>query len=109
MQAIVTALTVGAFSVLAAGAAPVPEVPSESPGREVQDERRVDLNTASAAELETIPGIGPAMAQRILEWRRDHGPFVHVEDLLNVRGIGTKTLEKLRPFVRIGDATRLRR
>ena len=64
----------------------------------------VDLNQATAEKLQEIPGIGPAMAERIVEWRREHGPFEKVEDLLNIRGIGEKTLEKLRPFVKIEDA-----
>ncbi len=59
----------------------------------------IDVNTASEEQLELIPGIGPAMAQRIIAWREQNGPFERVEDLLNVRGIGTTTLEKLRPYV----------
>jgi competence protein ComEA len=61
----------------------------------------VNINTASAAELETLPGIGPAMAQRILEHREANGPFATVDDLQNVRGIGPTMLEELRPLVRI--------
>ena len=105
MQGIFMALAVGVLSVMAGGAGDVSELPGGPAGREAQEAQRVDLNTASATELETIPGIGPAMAQRILDWRREHGPFVRVEDLLNVRGIGTKTLDKLRPYIRIGDET----
>ncbi len=59
----------------------------------------IDVNTASEEDLELIPGIGPAMAQRIIAWREQNGPFERIEDLLNVRGIGLKTLEKLRPYV----------
>ena len=73
-----------------------------------ESQRPIDVNTASEEELELIPGIGPAMAQRIITWREEHGPFERVEDLLNVRGIGVKTLEKLRPYVVVHpkDATR---
>lgn len=63
---------------------------------------RVDLNTADAATLETLPRIGPAMAQRIIEWRESNGPITSVDDLLAVSGIGTKTVEVLRPLVAQG-------
>ncbi len=59
----------------------------------------VDLNAAGMAELETLPGIGPKLAERILSYRRDHGNFRAVGDLVNVKGIGPKKLERLRPFV----------
>jgi len=49
---------------------------------------KVNLNTAGAAELETLPGIGPSYARRIVEYREKNGPFKRVEDLLNVQGIG---------------------
>lgn len=59
----------------------------------------LDLNSATAAELETLPGIGPALAGRIVAYREEHGPFTSVEDLLQVSGIGPATLERLRPLV----------
>lgn len=62
--------------------------------------RIININTASAAELELLPGIGPALAGRIIEYRQSHGAFRTVEDLTNVRGIGEKTLERLRPRIR---------
>lgn len=61
----------------------------------------VNINTASAAELELLPGIGPALAQRIIEYRAKHGRFRRVDDLDAVRGIGPRTLERLRPLVRV--------
>lgn len=60
-----------------------------------------NINTAGDAELQRLPRIGPAMAGRILEYRRQHGSFRSVEQLVEVRGIGEKTLEKLRPWVRL--------
>ena len=60
----------------------------------------VNINTASAAELEALPGIGPAMANRIIA-QRSVRPFAKVEDLLLVRGIGPAKLAKLRPLVRV--------
>ena len=59
----------------------------------------LDLNTATAGELETLPGIGPVMAERIIAYREANGRFSSVDDLDNVAGIGPKTLESLRPLV----------
>ena len=57
----------------------------------------LDVNLASAAELERLPGVGPALAARIVEARTRDGPFGSVDDLLRVRGVGGATLERLRP------------
>ena len=62
----------------------------------------VDINTAGLEELQTLSGIGPALAQRILDFREANGPFASVEDLLKVRGIGEATLEKFRDGVTAG-------
>lgn len=57
----------------------------------------VDINTADAASLESLPGIGPSLAAAIVEHRRRHGPFVTVDDLIDVSGIGPVKLEQIRP------------
>jgi competence ComEA-like helix-hairpin-helix protein len=62
--------------------------------------RPVDLNTAGEKALLTLPGVGPSTARAILAHRAARGPFAAVEDLLQVKGIGPKKLEALRPFVR---------
>jgi len=61
----------------------------------------VNLNSATPADLETLPRIGPAMAQRIVDYRTTNGPFRSVDDLRNVTGIGDKTFEALRDLVRV--------
>jgi competence protein ComEA len=62
----------------------------------------VDLNKADLQQLQSLPGVGSAIAQRILDFREANGPFERVEDLLKVRGIGEKSFEKLRPYLRVG-------
>ncbi|MFT4052387.1 MAG: ComEA family DNA-binding protein [Microbacterium sp.] len=62
---------------------------------------RVNLNTADATALDTLPGIGPAIAERIIQWREDNGAFTSVDDLLSVSGIGEKTLAALRDLVTV--------
>ncbi len=66
---------------------------------------QVDINQADVTELDMLPGIGPALAQRIVEYRREHGPFQRVEDLLQVRGIGPAKLEQLRPYITVGTCS----
>jgi competence protein ComEA len=64
--------------------------------------RRIDLNTATQAELELLPGIGPTMAQRIVEDREQRGAFRRIEDLDRIRGMGERIIDRLRPMVRVG-------
>jgi competence protein ComEA len=61
----------------------------------------VDLNSATLEQLDALPGVGPVTAQAILDWRAENGRFAAVEDLLDVSGIGEKTLEDLRDLVRV--------
>jgi comEA protein len=60
---------------------------------------QIDLNSASSEELQTLPRVGPAMAARILEYRRAHGRFSKTEDLMKVKGIGKKTFERIKPYL----------
>ena len=61
----------------------------------------VNLNTATAADLAKLPGIGPAVAARILEYRQKNGGFKKIEELMNVKGIGEKMFLKLKPLVTV--------
>jgi len=62
---------------------------------------RININTASADELETLPGIGPGLAGRIIEHREKYGPFRRAEHLMIIRGLSEKRFEKLREFVTV--------
>jgi competence protein ComEA len=64
----------------------------------------VNINTASATEIATLPGVGARMAARIIEYRQKNGPFKKVEELMNVRGIGEKNFLKLKPQLAVGQA-----
>src|SRR5207249_7940121 len=61
----------------------------------------VDLNTATVDQLDGLPGVGPVLAQRIVDWRTAHGRFSSVDDLSQVGGIGPKKLGDIRPHVRV--------
>ena len=65
---------------------------------------QVDLNTASRDQLMQVKGIGPSLADRIIEFRKEHGPFRRVDDLLKIRGVGEKSLAKLRPHLKVGKS-----
>jgi competence ComEA-like helix-hairpin-helix protein len=64
----------------------------------------VNLNTASAAELQLVPGIGPSTADKILQMRKSYGAYKSVDDLLAVKGIGQKRLDKMRKYLTVGKA-----
>lgn len=86
-------------------AGPVGGTRARDPGeREPAEIRPIDLNRASVAELDELPGVGPVLAGRIVEYRRLHGPFRAVEELLAVRGVGPKSFGRLRPRVSVGEA-----
>ncbi len=67
---------------------------------------KVNLNTATAQQLTTLPGVGEKLAGRILEYRQKSGGFKSAQELLNVKGIGEKNFAKLSPYVSVGEAAR---
>lgn len=62
---------------------------------------KVNINTASVEELGTLPRVGPVMAQRIVDWRKEHGPFASVDELDAIDGIGPKLMEALKDLVAV--------
>ncbi len=65
---------------------------------------KVNLNTATAQQLTTLPGVGEKLAARIIEFRQKSGPFRTPQELLNVKGIGEKNFQKMQPYVLVGEA-----
>ncbi|HVN14908.1 MAG TPA: helix-hairpin-helix domain-containing protein [Anaerolineales bacterium] len=63
----------------------------------------VNINTATLDELDTLPGIGPTTAQKIVDYRTQHGPFQRIEDIMNVSGIGPATFDKLQNLITVGQ------
>ena len=72
------------------------------PGWSAPKSNLLNVNTASSSELQELPGIGPKKAEAIVNYRKANGPFQVVDDLVEVKGIGQKTLEKLRPLITVG-------
>ena len=61
----------------------------------------IDINIASQAELESLPGIGPTTAQKIIQYREENGPFINAEDIINVSGIGPGTYERIKDLITV--------
>lgn len=92
------------FSVaVAAQALGAQDTPSNATGQIARVARPaiVNLNTATAVELEMLPGIGPKVAARIVEYRKTKGPFKKIEELMNVQGVGEKAFLKIRAQITV--------
>ena len=70
--------------------------------------KKVNINSADAGQLALLPRVGPSVAQRIIEYRKQNGPFKKAEDLMLVQGIGEKTYQLLKPYVATAGETTLR-
>ena len=103
MRALLVILTVVALAatITAAEQKGAPPEKTTAAGAKATPASPVNLNTATQAQLETLPGIGPKAAQRILEYRQKNGNFKKVEDLMNVKGIGEKAFLKLKPLLTV--------
>jgi len=73
----------------------------QEPPPPAADPKFLDINTADYADLLRLPGIGPVLAGRIMEYRDRHGPFIAIDSLVNVSGIGPGKLEKIRPLATV--------
>lgn len=82
-----------------------PVGPISSQPRRLTATTHVNLNLATARELDRLPGIGPSLAGRIVHYRQSHGPFTALEDLLLVKGIGPKKFDRLRGLVTVRSKT----
>lgn len=100
---LVTAVSVRLLTPCAAASQYTVEALTPSEETEETEENRVNINTASASELDALPGIGPVLAQRIIDRRTEQGPFTSVEELLEVDGIGQATLDGLREFITVKE------
>lgn len=76
-----------------------PELKLQGEEKTIQMPARLDVNTAREDELMLLPGVGPVLAAEIVRYRDEHGPYRSLEELTNVRGIGSKTIERLRPYL----------
>lgn len=94
MRCPIHALALAAVLTLPLGGAPT-RIPR-------QPQRSVNLNTATVTELMQLPRVGQRTAERILAFRKQHGGFRRVEELMNVKGIGEKSFAKLKPFLTLG-------
>lgn len=92
-------IVVGVAPVAVGGSVPAPGAAGAVPPGTGGAPIRVNLNTATAEQLDALPGVGPVTAQAILSWREQNGRFAAVDDLLDVKGIGEATLAELRDLV----------
>lgn len=87
---------------LAEGSSLVVE-PVSVPTESAASTELIDINNASQSELETLPGIGPTTAQKIIDYREENGPFQMTEDIMNVSGIGPGTYERIKDLITVGE------
>lgn len=71
--------------------------------------KKIDINSASIKELQTLPQIGAAVAQRIVDYREKHGKFSKIEEIMKVKGIGEKTFLKIKPLITVGQESKAKK
>ncbi len=111
---LVTALLVGSgvtlYKRMHPGSAPELTVEKRQVGLQHEEETsaaraqtvtRINLNRATCAELEVLPGVGPALSRRIVDYREAKGPFKRIEDIMQVRGIGPQTFEQMKDHLTV--------
>ena len=99
-RALCVLFVIGCLSLVSTPAA----AQSKAPSSKTSDVVVVNLNTATPAQIATLPGIGEKAAKLIVEYRDKNGGFKKIEELMNVKGIGEKSFLKLKPLVTVGDA-----
>jgi competence protein ComEA len=98
-------VTLVAFVIVAVVSMPAQAGQAKSAGKTPKASTQVvNVNSASAADFEALPGIGPKLAARIVDYRQKNGPFKKIEDLMNVQGLGEKNFLKLKSQLTIGAA-----
>jgi len=97
MMAAIAAIALSAPALSAQSKAPAPKPAATAAAP-------VNLNTATAEQLATIPGVGPRMAERIIDYRQKNGGFKKIEDLMNVSGVGEKSFLKMKPLITVTAA-----
>ena len=110
MRVLLMLLAVMAMAIVPAAAAQEPKTPAPAAKAARASKPAaapaspINLNTATQAQLESLPGVGAKAAQRILDYRKQNGPFKKIEELMNVRGVGEKNFLKLKDQVSVGNA-----
>ena len=101
IRTITSALLVVLCATVAFAQAPAK---SSAPASAVSAAAPVNLNTATVTQLDALPGVGKATAERIIEYRQKNGGFKKIEELMNVKGVGEKNFLKLKPYVTVAAA-----